>query len=101
MLESGGFVTSVEREGRRIYSITEGGLRFLAENEELGQAIEHRLRAWANPENAESRRRTMREFQRIADVIRFEIRRMDASRLDRVRGVLSRTHQEIQDILGE
>ncbi|OGO36885.1 MAG: hypothetical protein A2147_11640 [Chloroflexi bacterium RBG_16_57_8] len=101
MLESGGFVTAVEREGKRVYSITGEGLRFLAENEELGQAIEDRLRAWANPENAEARRRTMREFQRIADVLRFEVRRMDSSKLERARDVLSRAHQEIQDILGE
>ena len=101
MLESSGLVTSVERDGKKVYSVTAEGLRFLSENEELGGAIEQRLMAWASPENAESRKRTMREFQRIADVLGFEIRRMDSSKLDRVRDVLSRAHQEIQDIFGE
>jgi DNA-binding PadR family transcriptional regulator len=101
MLESGGLVTSVEREGKKVYSVTEEGLRFLADNEELGQAIEDRLKAWANPENADARRRTMREFHRIADVLGFEIRRMDSEKLERVRNLLFRAHQEIQDILGE
>lgn len=101
VLESSGLVTSVEREGKKVYSITEEGLRFLASNEELGRGIEERLKTWANPENAEARRRTMREFHRIANVLRWEVRRMDSSRLERVREILSRAHQEMLDILGE
>jgi DNA-binding PadR family transcriptional regulator len=101
MLEAGEYVTSVEREGKKIYSITDMGLQFLAENEEIGQAINDRLNAWARPENTEARRRTMREFHRVSDALRWEIRRMDTSKLERVREVLARTHQEILDILGE
>ena len=101
MLESGGYVISVEREGKKVYSITDVGIRFLAENTELGQAIEDRLNAWASPENEDARKRTMREFHRVSDVLRWEIRRMDSSKLRRVQDVLARTHQEIVDILGD
>ena len=64
-------------------------------------AINDRLDAWARPENAEARRRTMREFRRVSDALRWEIRRMETTKLERVREVLAKTHQEILDILGE
>jgi DNA-binding PadR family transcriptional regulator len=101
MLERGGYVTSVEREGKKVYSITDEGLHFLAEHADLGQAINDRLDAWASPENAEARGRTMREFHRIASVLRWEVRKMDSAMLNRVRDVLARAHQEIEDILGD
>ncbi len=101
MLESSGYVTSVVSEGKKVYSITDEGQSFLSENEEIGQAINDRLDAWARPENTEARRRTMREFHRISDTLRWEIRRMDTSKLERIREVLARTDQEILDILGE
>ncbi len=99
MLESNGYVTSIEREGKKVYSITEDGLQFLAQNVELGRSIEDRLNSWASPENEDARKRTMREFHRISDVLRWEIRRMGASKLKRMQEVLARTHREILDIL--
>ena len=101
MLERDGLVTAVEREGKKVYSITAGGLLYLEEHEELGRAIDERLKTWASPECADARRRAMREFGRIADVVRWEIRRTDAGKLERVREVLARAHQEIEDILGD
>lgn len=101
MLESSGYVTSIEREGKKVYSITDTGLAFLTENEELGQEIETRLNVWAAPENTESRRKTMREFHRISDILRWEIRRMDQAKLKRVQDILVRAHNDIIDTLGD
>jgi DNA-binding PadR family transcriptional regulator len=101
ILERDGFVTAVEREGKKVYSITPGGLRYLEEHTELGKVIDERLNSWASPEYADARRRAMREFGRIGDVVRWEIRRFDAAKLERVRAVLARAHQEIEDILGD
>ncbi len=101
MLERDGYVVAAELEGKRVYSITPEGLRYLEEHAELGRAIDARLNAWADPESAEARRRAMREFGRIADVVRWEIRRIDAAKLERVREILARAHQDIEDVLGE
>lgn len=101
MLESNGYVTSLLKEGKKVYSITEDGLHFLEENAELGREIEERMNAWAAPENTEARKRTMREFHRVSDVLRWEIRRMDADKLQRVHDVLARTHNDIVDIVGD
>ncbi len=101
MLERDGLVTAAERDGKKVYSITPEGVSYLEEHEELGKAIDERLNAWASPDYADARRRAMREFGRIADVVRWEIRRIDAAKLERVRDVLARAHQEIEDILGD
>jgi len=101
MLESNGYLTSVLKEGKKVYSIKETGLQFLKENAEIGQEIEARLNTWAAPENAEARKRTMREFHRVSDALRWEVRRMSADKLQRVQDVLARTHNDIVDIIGD
>ena len=101
ILERDGLVAAVEREGKKVYSITPEGLRYLEDHADLGKAIDERLNAWASPEYADARRRAMREFFRVADVVRWEVRRIDAAKLERMRAVLARAHQEIEDILGD
>jgi DNA-binding PadR family transcriptional regulator len=99
MLEERGYVTSVERDGRKVYTITDEGRRFLDEHSELEQEINDRLNDWRNPENTEAIRRTMREFGRLAELLSWEARKMDSEKLGRVRGILSRAYEDIGDIL--
>lgn len=99
MLEERGYVTSVERDGRKVYTITDEGRRFLAEHSELEQEINDRLNDWKNPQNTEAIRKTMREFGRLAELLSWEARKMDSEKLERVREILSRAYEDIGDIL--
>jgi DNA-binding PadR family transcriptional regulator len=99
MLEERGYVTSVERDGRKVYTITDEGRRFLDEHSELEQEINDRLNDWKNPQNTEAIRKTMREFGRLAELLSWEARKMDSEKLGRVREILSRAYEDIGDIL--
>jgi hypothetical protein len=52
-----------------------------------------------NPENTDDRRKTMFEFGRLAELLRWEVRKMDSEKLRRVREILSRACEDIGDIL--
>ncbi len=99
VLERRGCVTSVERDGKRAYAITDEGLRYLSEHSELEQAINDHLNDWVNPETIDDRRKTMSEFGRLAELLRWEIRKMDSKKLGRVREVVSRAYEDIENIL--
>jgi DNA-binding PadR family transcriptional regulator len=52
-LEEEGLVRSEEVEGKRVYSITEEGLRFLAEKKDLVEGFRDRWRRATSPEGVE------------------------------------------------
>ena len=99
MLEERGYVTSVERDAKKVYTITQEGLRYLSEHSELEQEIKDHLNEWVNPENTDDRRKTMFEFGRLAELLRWEVRKMDSEKLRRVREIFSRAYEDIGDIL--
>ncbi len=98
ILEERGYVTSEERDGRKVYTITDEGRRFLAEHSDLEQEINQRLNEWRNPLNTDAIRKTMREFGRLADLLSWEARKMDSEKLGRVQEVLSRACEDIENI---
>lgn len=99
MLEERGYVTAIERDGKKVYTITDEGRRFLAEHSELDQEINDRLNDWRNPQNTDAIRETMREFGRVAELLSWEARKMDSEKLGRVRAALSRAYADIEDTL--
>lgn len=98
-LEEKGFVTSEERDGRKIYTITDAGHKFLLEHSDLEQEISDHLDDWRNPENTEAIRKTMREFGRLTELLSWEARKMDSEKLERIRAIISRAYGDIDDIL--
>ncbi len=99
MLEEMGYLTSVERDSKRVYTITNEGRDFLSEDTELEQAVRDRLKNWVNPENTEDRGKTINEFRQLAELLREEVRKMDSEKLGRAREVLSRAYKDIENIL--
>ncbi len=101
MLEEMGYVTAAEQDGKRVYTITDEGRRFLAEQGELEERVKNYMKGWWNAENIDDIRETMREFGRLARLLSVKVRTVNAEELGRVRKVISRAHEEIKDILKE
>ena len=95
MLEEMGYVTAVEQEGKRIYTISEEGRKFLDEQKEFGERIKSQIKNWWNPENIEEIRETVREFERLVQLLRDKARTANTEKLSRMRKVLSRACEEI------
>jgi DNA-binding PadR family transcriptional regulator len=98
MMEDIGHVTSSHEGGKKVYSITEEGLQFLKEKGCMENRIE-RLNDWDHPPNIIEIRKTMREFVRLAEMLKWEIRKMDEPELMQVRDIIVRAHDEIDKIV--
>ena len=98
MLEEMGCVTSSQQDGKKVYTITDEGRKFLAEREEQ---FEKRARGWWPPESIEDIRETMREFHRLAELLRSGAHSVNAEKLARVRKAIAHAHEEVEAILRE
>lgn len=99
MLEEMGYVTGAEQDGKRVYTITDEGRRFLAEQGEFEEKIKDHMKGWWNAENLDEIRETMREFGRLARLLSVKARTVDIEELGRIREVISRAYKDIEDIL--
>jgi DNA-binding PadR family transcriptional regulator len=95
MLEEMGHVNSAEEDGKKIYTITKEGLKFLEEEKESEERVKKQMKSWWNPENADDIIDTMREFDKLAGLLRDKVRTADTDKLSRMRKVLSHACEEI------
>jgi DNA-binding PadR family transcriptional regulator len=103
MLEDMGCVTVTERDGKRVYQITDEGTRFLAERGEVVRGIHERMRAWWNPSVRDDLRRLLGELRDMAQAITRADRREWAKpeKLRRIHEVVQRARSEIEGILSQ
>ena len=95
MLEEMGHAVSTEEEGKKVFTITDEGLAFLEEQKDSEERIKNRMESWGNPENIEEIREMMREFEKLAGLIRNQARDADSKRLGRMKKAIAKAYQEI------
>jgi DNA-binding PadR family transcriptional regulator len=105
MLEEMGHVSAAENEGRKVYSITEAGLKFLEEQRDTADEISERMGEWFHRGSGKEWREAVRDLRRsvsrMEKLIEHEIRTADSGRISRVRQVLTNAYREIEVILTE
>ena len=95
MFEEMSYVTAAEQDGKKVYTITGEGRRFLDEQKEFQERIRSHIRGWWNPENIDDISEAMREFERLAQLLRDKARTADTEKLGRIRKVISRAYEDI------
>jgi DNA-binding PadR family transcriptional regulator len=104
-LEDVGHVTSHEQDGKRIYTITEEGLKFLGTESKTVDDVWERMRhgwgrAW-DPEMREQFRDVMAEIADLGRLIGRRTRGMNRDKLRRIGEVLKKAYAEIETIVRE
>jgi DNA-binding PadR family transcriptional regulator len=101
LLEDMGYVTSLTTEGKRVYTITDAGKKFLEDQQETIETIRGRFRRWWGPENREyvqDVRTTMHYARSINQLVRQIAVRRDPAKLTRVNAILDKTLKDIEEI---
>jgi len=104
-LEDLAYVTAAEREGRKVYTITEEGRRFLMAQRATVDEIKERMRGWWGPFNHHDLRDEihdlMHDLRDFGKNLTHDARWADPDKLRRVQEVVRRASREIEDILRE
>jgi DNA-binding PadR family transcriptional regulator len=107
MLEDMGYVSAVQQEGRKVYTITDAGRSFLNERQPQVDEVFSRVRErWGNEWGPHAHRLMHDLRDDLRDLSRSfasEARRRwpDAEQQSRIRDVIGRAKAEIQSILDE
>ena len=99
LLEEMGYAEASQQDGKKIYTITEEGQRFLYERQDFAESIKRHMRdCWGGRGGSEVRE-TMAEIGRLGRVIGRRFRDIDAEKMGRIREVIARASRDIEEIL--
>jgi len=99
MLEEMGHVTAVERDGKRVYSITESGLKFLSEREKTGEELRSKMEKWWSSDVHAKFHEVKHELRDMGQLIWSGARGLNREKLEEIRQVIVRARKDIQVIL--
>jgi len=104
LLADQGYLTSTERDGKRVYAITDEGRRFLAEQADVVEGLRARMGAGrgfrGNPETGE----LLQEVRQLGQVLFRQGARgalHDPEKVRRLREVVARARREIETIFAD
>lgn len=101
LLEDMGYVTSTLGEGKKVYTITDSGKKFLEDQKETTQKIGERLRGWWGSEDRgrlQDVRASMGLAHELFHLIGRVASRGDGARMARINEILAKTIKEIEQI---
>ena len=101
MLEDMGYVGSLERDGKKVYTITEAGKKFLEERQDVVDKIKGQMKDWEGPHKSEDFHEAMQELGSLWRLIGHRTARPATEKWARIRDVIIRARREIEDILGK
>ena len=103
LLEDLGYVSVAERDGKKVYSVTEEGRKFLEENRRSVEDIWRRVGGGWDPGMVEEMQEIRHEVMGLGKRFGREMHggRLDQDKLRRVREVISSAVRQIEDILDE
>ena len=101
MLQEMGYAASTEQEAKRIYSITEEGLRFLDKRSDIVSGVRRQMKHKWSFRNIGRMVGIMREYHALEDLLGRGFRSLDEDKAEHIRQILSRAHQEIESVLLE
>jgi len=103
-LEDTGHVTSREQDGKKVYTITQEGLKFLEDRSQTVNDIRSHVRRGWGPWSTELRdqfRDVMHEIRDLGRLIGQRSRRIDSEKIRRIGAILKNASEEIEKILRE
>lgn len=101
LLEEMDYVKPEQQDGKKIYTITEEGLKFLEKREEHAEGIKSQMEDWWDPGDMREMRETMREFGQLARLVSRQASRADAAKMQQIKKVISDAYKEIEKIVTE
>jgi DNA-binding PadR family transcriptional regulator len=99
LLEEMGYIEVTHQNGKKVYTITDEGIKFLSKQEQFAEGIKQQMKDRWGKKNTTDMRETMVEIGRMGRLIGRHFRNTDAEKMGRIREVISRAYSDIETIL--
>jgi DNA-binding PadR family transcriptional regulator len=101
MLEDMGYVSSTEQDGKKVYSITEEGLKFLVKQSNIANSVRSQMKHKWDFKNIGRMIMIMKEYHALENLLGEGLRRLDADKMQRIRQILINAYEAIENVLQE
>jgi DNA-binding PadR family transcriptional regulator len=101
LLEELGYVSSSERDGKKVYTINDEGKRYLTEQGEVVDKIKCHMRDWGRESGREEFRDAFHELRDIVRLIRKKPHHMDKLKLIKIKEILTSAAHDIEHVIDE
>ena len=99
LLEEMGHITGEQQDGKKVYSITQDGLDFLAKGEKRSNDIRRHMAKWWDAANVDELGGVMHSYRELGRILRKGLRGATAEKLDHVQQVIANAQHDIEETL--
>jgi DNA-binding PadR family transcriptional regulator len=101
LLEDLGYVKAAEQDGKKVYTITDAGRKFLQERGETVDKIRGHMSDWWKERNHEDFKESLHELRDVAHLMARKASRLNKDRMSRIKEIISQACKEIEKTLAE
>ena len=101
LLEDLGYVKSTEQDGRKVYTISDEGKKFLTEREATMDKIKGHMKDWWEMGHREDFRETMNEFRNLVQMLGRRAQELDADKMAKIKDIISKANKDIEATLNQ
>ena len=101
MLDDMGYVSSSERDGKRVFTITPEGVKFLKEKSQVIEKIQEQVREWWGPHDREEFHESIRELRGIGKLLRQRGQELTTEKWAAVRKIVGKAAQDVADVMNQ
>ena len=101
MLEDMGYVSASERDGKKVYTVTAEGLKFLKEQADVIDKIKDQMSEWWHPRNMEEFHDTIDELRGLGRLVGQKAHHLGAEKWTKIKDIVMRARRDIEEILGK
>jgi DNA-binding PadR family transcriptional regulator len=101
MLEEMGYASSAEQEGKKVYSITDEGLKFLTDQSNIADDVRRKIKHKWSFKSIGKMVMVMKKYHALEHLLGDGFRSMDTDKAERISQILSQAYQDIESVLQE
>ncbi len=101
MLDDMGYVSSSERDGKRVFTITPEGVNFLKEKKQVIQKIQCQMKEWWGPHDRQEFHETMRDLRSIGRMLGRRGQELDKEKWQALREIVSKAAHDVNDLFAK
>ena len=101
MLDDMNYVSSSERDGKKVFTITPEGLKFLKEKKQVIEKIQEQVREWWGPHDREEFHETVRELRGVGKLLRQRGQELTKEKWSEVRKIVGKAAQDVADLINQ
>jgi DNA phosphorothioation-dependent restriction protein DptG len=101
LLEDLGYVIALERDGKKVYTITEAGKNFLEESKPIITRIKSHMHDWQEESDPHELHDAFHDLQHMMHNLSHKTQRMDKRKIEEIKTIIIEACRNIEDIIEE